>query len=163
MLAKLVLAVASVASASAGLLPLNIVTTNGPKFELNGRSYYFAGTNAYWFSFQSNLSDVALAMDKAKAAGIEVVRTWGFNEVNVTTIPGGLPQYGGEGAGPTSIFYQSWANGKATVNLGPNGLPHFDKVVKLAEQKGIKLVVTLTNNWWVPFLFWFVVQPFANR
>lgn len=87
-------------------------------------------------------------MDKAKAAGLEVIRTWGFNEVNVTTIPGGLPQYGGEGAGPTDIYYQAWENGKAAVNLGPNGLPHFDKIVQLAGEKGIKLVVTLTNNWY---------------
>lgn len=86
-------------------------------------------------------------MDKAKAAGLEVIRTWGFNEVNVTTIAGGLPQYGGEGAGPSSIYFQSWVNGTATINYGDNGLKRFDQVVKLAEKKGIKLVVALTNNW----------------
>jgi len=32
-------------------------------------------------------------------------------------------------------------------DYGDNGLKRFDKVVKLAEEKGIKLVVTLTNNW----------------
>jgi hypothetical protein len=33
------------------------------------------------------------------------------------------------------------------LDYGDNGLKRFDQVVKLAEQKGIKLVVTLTNNW----------------
>ncbi|KIO20851.1 glycoside hydrolase family 5 protein [Tulasnella calospora MUT 4182] len=136
--------------ASAGLIPKllpGFVSTNGQKFQLNGRPYYFAGTNAYWFQFISDINDVSLAMDKAKAAGLEVIRTWGFNEVNVTTIPGGLPQYGGEGAGPSTIYFQSWDNGVPTINYGDNGLKRFDKVVKLAEKKGIKLVVALTNNW----------------
>jgi hypothetical protein len=35
----------------------------------------------------------------------------------------------------------------ACLDYGDNGLKHFDKVVALAEKKGIKLVVTLTNNW----------------
>jgi len=33
-----------------------------------------------------------------------------------TTVPGGLPQYGGEGAGPSTIYYQSWVNGTATIS-----------------------------------------------
>lgn len=136
--------------ASAGiiskLLP-GFVSTNGQRFQLNGKPFYFAGTNAYWWQFISNIDDVSLAMDKAKAAGLEVIRTWGFNEVNVTTIPGGLPQYGGEGAGPSIIYFQSWDNGVPTINYGENGLKRFDKVVKLAEKKGLKLVVALTNNW----------------
>lgn len=166
MLHKAILAASAIACVSASLLPSlsPFVKTSGPKFQYKGRPYYFAGTNAYWFSFLSDINDVSNAMDQAKAAGLDVIRTWGFNEgtrsftwscswsdsvsfvVNVTTIPDGLPQYGGEGAGPTSIYYQSWVNGTATINYGPNGLPRFDKVVKLAEQKGIKLVVTLTNN-----------------
>jgi mannan endo-1,4-beta-mannosidase len=31
--------------------PSNFVQTDGAKFTLQGRSYYFAGTNAYWFQF----------------------------------------------------------------------------------------------------------------
>lgn len=79
------------------------------------------------------MSDVEIAFDAAAKAGLNVIRTWGFNEKcvsarrsitsdsyissrNVTTIPGGLPQYGDEGAGPTVIYYQSWANGTATIS-----------------------------------------------
>jgi len=75
------------------------------------------------------------------------MRTWAFNDKNETFVPGGLPQYGGEGAGPSAVYFQSWANGTATINTGPNGLQTMDQVVKIAEQTGIKLVMALTNNW----------------
>jgi mannan endo-1,4-beta-mannosidase len=60
----------------------------------------------------------------------------------VTYIEGGLPQYGGEGAGTTEIVFQWWENGKSVIDLEP-----FDKVVRAAEKTGIKLIVALTNNW----------------
>ncbi|KAG8706264.1 hypothetical protein FRC08_001170 [Ceratobasidium sp. 394] len=140
-------AVASLALLVSAVPSPKYVKTDGTRFELDGKPYYFAGTNCYWCSFTANMSDVEIAFDAAAKAGLNVIRTWGFNEMNVTKVPGGLPQYGGEGAGPTVIYYQSWVNGTATINYGENGLGHFDKVVALAEKKGIKLVVTLTNNW----------------
>jgi mannan endo-1,4-beta-mannosidase len=81
-------------------------------------------------------------MTAAKKAGLKVFRTWGFHDRNVTTIPGGLPQYGGEGAGVTPVVFQWWDNGKPTINIEP-----FDKVVAAANKVGIKLIVALTNNW----------------
>lgn len=70
------------------------------------------------------------------------MRTWGFNDRNRTTVQGGLPQYGGEGAGATDLIMQWWDNGKAEFNLAP-----FDKVVAAAEKTGVKLIVAFTNNW----------------
>jgi mannan endo-1,4-beta-mannosidase len=78
----------------------------------------------------------------AKKAGLNVFRTWGFNDKNVTYIPEGLPQYGGEGAGGTEVIFQRWENGKSTVDIKA-----FDKVVDAASKTGIKLIVALTNNW----------------
>jgi mannan endo-1,4-beta-mannosidase len=78
----------------------------------------------------------------AKKAGLNVFRTWGFNDKNVTYIPEGLPQYGGEGAGGTEVIFQRWANGKSTIDIKA-----FDKVVNAASKTGIKLIVALTNNW----------------
>lgn len=85
-------------------------------------------------------------MRAAKSAGLKVFRTWGFNDKNVTTLPDGLPNYGGEGAGATEIVFQWWDNGKPTINTGEFGLQAFDKVVAAAEKVGIKLIVALTNN-----------------
>ncbi|KAL2860817.1 glycoside hydrolase 5 family protein [Aspergillus lucknowensis] len=118
------------------------VTTNGTKFQLDGRDFYFAGSNAYYFPFNNNQTDVELGLAAAKKAGLNVFRTWGFNDKNVTTIEGGLPDYGGEGAGTTEIVFQWWANGTSVIDLEP-----FDKVVNAAENTGIKLIVALTNNW----------------
>lgn len=81
-------------------------------------------------------------MRAGKAAGLNVFRTWGFNDKNVTYDPNGLPQYGNEGAGTTEVVFQRWANGTSTIDITP-----FDKVVNAALKTGIKLIVTLTNNW----------------
>lgn len=86
--------------------------------------------------------DTVKGLTAAYDAGLRVFRTWGFNDKNVTYDPNGLPQYGNEGAGPTDVVFQRWANGTSTIDVTP-----FDKVVKGAEAAGIKLLVALTNNW----------------
>lgn len=78
----------------------------------------------------------------AKKAGLNVMRTWGFNDRNATTDPNGLPKYGGEGAGDTSVYFQTWENGKSKINV-----ERFDRVVNAASKAGVKLIVALTNNW----------------
>ncbi|KAL4778693.1 glycoside hydrolase superfamily [Aspergillus varians] len=118
------------------------VTTRGDKFQLNGRDFYFAGSNAYYFPFNDNETDVELGLTAAKKAGLNVFRTWGFNDKNATTVAGGLPDYGGEGAGTTEVVFQTWHNGTSVIDLEP-----FDKVVKAAERTGMKLIVALVNNW----------------
>lgn len=93
-------------------------------------------------AFTQNQTDVELGLAAAKQAGLTVFRTWGFNDKNATYIEGGLPAYGGEGAGTTEVIFQRWANGTSTIDLEP-----FDKVVNAAKNTGMKLVVALTNNW----------------
>ena len=88
------------------------------------------------------LEDTKQGLTAAYDAGLRVFRTWGFNDKNATYDPNGLPQYGGEGAGPTEVVFQRWANGTSTIDISP-----FDKVVEGAEAAGIKLLVALTNNW----------------
>ncbi|RYP61074.1 hypothetical protein DL770_009858 [Monosporascus sp. CRB-9-2] len=122
--------------------PKGFVKTEGGKFTLDGEDFHFAGSNAYYFPFNNNQTDVELGLTAAKEAGLKVFRTWGFNDKNVTYIPGGLPQYGGEGAGDTEIVFQWFANGTSTINLDA-----FDKVVNAATKVGIKLLVAFTNNW----------------
>lgn len=99
-------------------------------------------------------------MTAAKEAGLNVFRTWGFNDKNVTYDPNGLPQYGGEGAGTTEVVFQWWENGESTIDVSG-----FDKVVDAATKVGIKLIVALTNNWadygeflprYLLWLTWFV-------
>jgi hypothetical protein len=51
-----------------------------------------------------------------QAAGIKVIRTWGFRDMNATYVDGGLPQYGNENPNPGIIYYQSWTNGRPTIS-----------------------------------------------
>ena len=45
------------------------------------------------------------------------------------------------------VWFQLIANGSVSVNTGPNGLQRLDSVVKIAEEEGIFLILSLTNNW----------------
>jgi len=59
--------------------------TNGLKFEIEGRSQYYTGTNAYWLPFLMDNADIDLALDHIAGAGLKILRIWGFNDV--TTVP----------------------------------------------------------------------------
>jgi len=124
--------------------PSGFVRPRGTEFVLDDDPFYFAGTNCYWASFLTNITDVSVTFDRVKAAGLKVIRTHIFNEKNETYNPNGLPQYGSE---HDDIVYQWWSSGVPAVNTGPTGLAHFDRVVKLAEERNLKLILTLTNNW----------------
>ena len=47
----------------------------------------------------------------------------------------------------TGTWFQLIANGTTTINTGPNGLQKLDTVLRLAENHGIFVVLSLTNNW----------------
>ncbi|PPR01176.1 hypothetical protein CVT24_006052 [Panaeolus cyanescens] len=110
------------------------VKVSGTRFTLNGAKYTVVGGNSYWVGL-TDLSDADMNTafsDIAKAGGT-TCRTWGFREVNSTSIGG--------------TFYQSWTKGSPTINTGPSGLQSFDRVVSAAKKNNIRLIVALTNNW----------------
>ena len=112
------LATQSIASPTSGKghnkRPKGFPYADGEHFKLDGKPFLFAGSNAYWFPFinvslpsnwhlqiltyRQSPPDVKIAMETAVKAGQKVIRTWAFNDKNETFVPGGLPQYGGEGA-----------------------------------------------------------------
>jgi len=107
------------------------VKTSGQKFTLNGATYTVVGENAYWIPQLSATADINQAFADIAAMGATTVRTWGFNDVT----------------SPSGTYYQLWANGVGTINTGANGLGKFDTVVAAAKSHGLRLIVTLTNNW----------------
>jgi mannan endo-1,4-beta-mannosidase len=109
-------------------------TTSGTKFVIDGKPGYFAGTNSYWIGFLTNNSDIDLVMQHLASSGLKILRVWGFNDV--TTIPT-----------DGTVYFQSFANGEATINTEANGLQRLDYVVKSAETHGIKLIINFVNNW----------------
>jgi mannan endo-1,4-beta-mannosidase len=44
-------------------------------------------------------------------------------------------------------WFQLIQNGTQTINEGPNGLQRLDAVVEIAEELGMFVLLTLTNNW----------------
>ncbi|KAI3519230.1 hypothetical protein L1887_08257 [Cichorium endivia] len=103
------------------------ITTRGVHFMLNGSPYYANGFNAYWLmllaSDPSQRSKVTNAFQQASSHGLSVARTWAFSDGGVTPL-----QYS-----PGSYNEQMF-----------KGL---DFVVAEARRFGIKLVLSLVNNY----------------
>lgn len=50
---------------------------------------------------------------------------------------------------PTNgTWFQLVRNGTVSINDGPNGLQKLDTVVQMAEELGLYLILSLTNNWY---------------
>lgn len=112
----------------------DFVYTDGEKFMLDGRPYYFSGANVYdFFTYGSSSGDIETQfMDKDRIDehmrrlyenGVRVVRLWGFSHEDWH---GFEPQKGVYSEGQFSLF---------------------DYVIKSAEANGIKLIVALENYW----------------
>jgi mannan endo-1,4-beta-mannosidase len=52
-------------------------SVSGLKFNIDGVTQYFAGTNAYWIGFLTSNADVDLVMTHLKSSGLKVLRVWG--------------------------------------------------------------------------------------
>jgi hypothetical protein len=49
----------------------------GLKFDIDGSTAYFAGTNSYWIGFLTDNADVDTVMNHLKSSGLKVLRVWG--------------------------------------------------------------------------------------
>ncbi|KAI0630191.1 mannanase [Trametes polyzona] len=108
------------------------VKVSGQKFVLNGETYPLVGANAYWVGLMGySTAQMNQAFSDIAKTGATTVRSLGFNDVT----------------SPNGIYHQLWQNGKATVNTGPTGLQNFDNVVAAAKANGLRLIISLTNNW----------------
>ncbi|KAJ7223335.1 glycoside hydrolase family 5 protein, partial [Mycena pura] len=78
--------------------------------------------------------DVNDVLGNISLANITVVRTWAFNSLLSN------PRNG--------TWFQLVANGNTSINLNETtGIPKLDRIVSMAEQHGIYLLLSLTNNW----------------
>ncbi|EUC30487.1 glycoside hydrolase family 5 protein [Bipolaris victoriae FI3] len=129
-------------SATAAALPASVDVSarasiskvDGLKFNIDGTTKYYAGTNSYWMPFLTNDTDVDIIMSHLAASGTKILRVWGFNDVE------GEPD-------PSSVYFQSFSGSTATINTGANGLQRLDAVVASASTYGIKLIIPFVNNW----------------
>lgn len=53
-------------------------SVSGLKFNIDGKTAYFAGTDAYWIGFLTSNNDVDTVMLHLKSSGLKVLRVWGI-------------------------------------------------------------------------------------
>eukprot|EP00884_Botryococcus_braunii_P020643 jgi/Botrbrau1/7262/Bobra.0318s0001.1 len=105
-----------------------IVKAEGTRFSLNGKPFYFAGTNAYYLALPDFVDylDIETFFEVSAAYGVTVVRMWGFSNGGW-----GLEQ-------PIQPEIGVW---------NEVALKQLDKVVTTAGQYGIRLIIAFANRW----------------
>ena len=100
------------------------VSTDGSNFTLDGNPFFYSGTNNYYLGIDPNRSqaEVDEVLNDAKAMGLTVMRTWGFNDGT-----GGLQTEAG--VYNETVFQK------------------LDYAVAKAGELGIKLIIPFVNNW----------------
>ncbi len=119
------------------------VTRVGGSLRLDGHPYRFAGTNNYYLEYKSPVM-VDDVIDRAAAAGFQVIRHWGFVDIGDPTTGAGSIHGKADG-----VYFQYWdaAAGRPAYNDGADGLIHLDQVLARAARDGIRVLIPLTNNW----------------
>ena len=107
------------------------VERRGRGFFLNGQSYRMAGANVYYLGFV-NRPTIESVLDLAVAMGLNVLRIWGFFEQTDSNV---------------YFHFFNQARGVPDFHDGPDGLGRLDEAICLAEQRGLRLILPLTNNW----------------
>lgn len=109
------------------------VQRDGLSLTLQGRPFSVGGTNLYYLQQlfanaelgeRDSDSTALQALDAMVCLRLPVARIWGFNEAKDRSVIRSAPD----------IFHES-------------GLRGLDRAVAEAKQRGIRLIVSLTNNW----------------
>lgn len=113
---------------STGPPPDPFVRRSGTQLLLNGQPYRFSGVNIYnansddWCGYQYTDAELGAAFESIGSNG--VVRAWFFQS-----------QAASKSAGATHL----WS--------GTRDWTRFDRTLAIAQQKGLRVIVTLTNQW----------------
>ena len=123
----------------------SFVTHDGSHFVLDGKPFYFAGSNNYYPIYVSDkMVDDFLHL--AQQQGLKVVRIWAM--LDIGSVDGSVPNIDGDGP-KDGVYFQYWdkAAGKPAYNDGKNGLEKLDYAIKRAADFDLKVVPVLINNW----------------
>jgi mannan endo-1,4-beta-mannosidase len=114
-------------------------------FLLDGEPLCFVGTNQYYLTWKSE-EMLDQVFQNARDIGVKVLRHWGHLEMG--SRDGAVPHVKGDGT-KEGVYFSYWdtERGRPAYNDGKNGLERLDLLIKKAREAGIKLVLTLTNNW----------------
>lgn len=120
----------------------DFVKTKGKNLILNNKNFYYSGNNCYYLNFRGERASHYL-YEAAKKFNSKVIRTWAFRAIG--SLDGSYKSV----SPSTDVYFQYFDPVTKTVkfNDGPNGLQRLDRTIFLASRYGIKLILTLTNNW----------------
>ena len=116
------------------------VQRQSDRLVLGEDTFRIAGANIYYFAFSAETDQIRL-LDLASDFGLNVLRIWAFNDfVN-------LPPNSSTPA-ETDVCFQFLNPGASAPELreGAFGLERLDRAIKLAGDRGIRLILTLTNH-----------------
>lgn len=110
-----------------------IVRAENAQFVLNGQPFRFVGANIEYLLTESG-PDIQKALNLAHSLDIPTVRTWGFSD-------------GCEG--DTTAYCELWSRRfqPKRGQWNETAFEQFDRIVALAGERGIRLIVPLANNW----------------
>lgn len=120
----------------------DFVTRRGSQLFLDGRPFYFAGSNNYYPIFKSRFM-VDDLFETAAANKFSVMRVWGALDIGNAD---GSNSVDGNGA-KENVYFQYWDGAAPAVHDGPDGLERLDYVIASAGDAGLKLVIPFVNNW----------------
>jgi mannan endo-1,4-beta-mannosidase len=121
-------------------VPSGFVTTSGTRFSVDGRAFRYAGSNNYYLSTSSDPSMAADVFATAARANFSVLRTWAFHERGWLN--------GSASTGHTDDFwFRALDPDSREVVVNETGLRQLDATLAAAAQHGIRLFLTMANNW----------------
>ncbi|CAL0320178.1 unnamed protein product [Lupinus luteus] len=106
---------------------IDFVQRNGTHFILDGKVHYVNGFNAYWLMYEASNSSTSIKvssiLEQASKYGLNVARTWAFND-----------------------------GGYRALQIAPgsydeNVFKGLDFVISEAGKNGVRLILSLVNNW----------------
>ena len=121
----------------------DFVSTSGSNFVLGGENYRFAGTNCYYLIYQSEFM-VDNVLSTASSNGFDVIRTWAFIDIGYEN---GSASVDSNGPIKNGIYFQYFDPSTNRPAYNDDGLVKLDYVLYKAAEYGIKILLTLTNNW----------------
>jgi mannan endo-1,4-beta-mannosidase len=117
----------------------DFVYAEGTELKINDRSFYYAGSNTYYL-FYAQPQDIDSLFAAANSIDAKVIRTWLWADGLTDGV-----SYAGE-----TVYYQNYNTTTKKMEYNDNsltGLGRMDYIIESAKKHGVKLILTLTNNW----------------
>ena len=117
---------------------MTFVQRQSDRLILDNRTFRIVGANIYYFAYSTEAEQLRL-LDITSDFGLNVLRIWAFNDF--------IPPTSTSLPGDADISFQFFnpETGTPQPRDGPFGLERLDRAVKLAADRGIRLILTLTN------------------